>query len=453
MKRLFSICVGVLFIAATALAQKTYDIFTYKIPAGFQQTSKSSTVLVLEKHEGKNYCQLTLYAAVPAQADAEKDFVKNWDFFARNPNQGIADPETRDTGMLNNWQMLFGAAKGKYNNQMFALTVNSFTKNNINYYIGTVLTDPKYIPVEQEFIAGVVANEKKFAAVKNEPPASSNSTTSTSGQSKRIAQPSTTFNDGWISSAFDDYISVIKNETEVRLFFTDPQIDNSRPQNTSIFEPHYWDNVVRKYYRITGEVLLKEKPLYSYSEKDIWLAPATDIATGRQGHVAMTLSTQNGNMSVITVFAANAAYFTSNFTSTADFNRMWGYNKFNATVADITGEWQNSGGTGLEYYNVYTGNSVGMVTAHVSDKFIFNSNSTYQSEHTGTSTFQGSVSHGKSNYSGVYNLRNGTLTATGRGTGDPGEFTCYFEAVKYGFALRIINNKYTGMNMSLFKVK
>ncbi|MBX9784123.1 MAG: hypothetical protein K2X48_12610 [Chitinophagaceae bacterium] len=449
-----------LFFAITAQAQNQYDIFNYKIPAGFKQTTKTNTVLMLEKNEGKNYCQLTLYAAVQAQADAEKDFIKNWDFFARNPQQGIANPETRDTGSLNNWQMLFGAAKGKYNNQMFALTLSSFTKNNINYYIGAVFTDKKYIPVAQEFIAGVLADEKKFAVVKKQQPApsnntgaSSNNTTATSGKSKRIAQPSLTFNDGWTSTAYDDYVSIIKNGTEVRLIFPDAQVDNSRPQNTSVFEPHYWDNILKKYYRVTGQPLVKEKPQYSYGENDIWLAPATDIATGRQGHVAMILSAQNGNTAVITVFAPNAAYFNTNFTGTADFNRMWGYNKYNATVSDIIGEWKNSSGAGMEYYNIYTGNSVGMATAHVSDRFVFNNNGTYQSEHTGTSTFQGSVSHGKSNYSGTYSLNDVTLTATGRAANDPGEFTCYFEAVKYGFTLRLINKKFSGENMILYRVK
>jgi hypothetical protein len=158
-------------------------------------------------------------------------------------------------------------------------------------------------------------------------------------------------------------------------------------------------------------------------------------------------------MAVITVFAPNAAYFNANFTSTADFNRMWNYNKYYATVADIIGEWKNSGGNGIEYYNVYTGNSVGMATAHVSDKFIFNNNGTYQSEHTGTSTFQGSVSHGKSNYTGTYTLNDMILKATGRKAGDPGEFTCYFEAVKYGFMLRLINKKYSGENIILYRVK
>jgi hypothetical protein len=441
-------------------AQKQYDIFSYKIPAGFRQTSKNNTVLSLEKNEGKNYCQLAIYAATASQGDAEKDFIKNWDFFARNPQQEIADPETRDTGSLNNWQMLFGAARGKYNGQMFALTISSFTKDNINYYIGAVFTDQKYIPIAQEFIAGVVADENKFAAVVKEQPATSNnagtiqnSTNTAPATTNRIAQPYTTFNDGWTSTAYNDYVSIVNNNTEVRLIFPDPAIDDKRPQNTSVFEPYYWDNVVRKYYHVTGEVLLREKPAYSYNEFDIWMAPVSELSTGKNGYLAMMRSPNNNGTTVITVFASNKEYIDANFTKTADFNRMYGYNKFNATTNDLIGEWKNSSGSGIEYYNVYTGASAGMATAHVSDQFIFNNNGTYQSEHTGTSTFQGSFSHGKSNYNGAYTLINGILTIGGRGANDPGEFTCYFEAVKMGFMLRIINKKFSGNNMVLYKVK
>ncbi|MCU0336127.1 MAG: hypothetical protein MUF62_13985 [Chitinophagaceae bacterium] len=132
---------------------------------------------------------------------------------------------------------------------------------------------------------------------------------------------------------------------------------------------------------------------------------------------------------------------------------MFGYNKFNATASDLVGEWKNSSGAGIEYYNVYTGASAGMATAHVSDHFVFSSNGTYTSEHTGTSSFQGSLKHGKSNYNGAYTLQDGTLILSGRGGSDSGEFTCYLEAVKAGVVLRLVNKQHTGINMLLWKVK
>ncbi|MGF2412571.1 MAG: hypothetical protein ACQUYJ_09600, partial [Ferruginibacter sp.] len=67
-----------------AQQKESFDIFLYNAPAGFVVKDKTSK-LFLNKAEGKNYCQLFLYPAVTGENDAEKDFIKNWDFFARNP--------------------------------------------------------------------------------------------------------------------------------------------------------------------------------------------------------------------------------------------------------------------------------------------------------------------------------------------------------------------------------
>ncbi|MCU0336126.1 MAG: hypothetical protein MUF62_13980 [Chitinophagaceae bacterium] len=304
MKNAVLFIVGLSFLTQSLQAQQ-YDIFTYSLPAGFVQLQKDQKMLALEKKEGKNYCQLVIGAAVHAAGDAAADFESNWNFFARNPQQGVTNPETRDTGSLNNWHMLFGAARGKYNGQTFALSLSSFSKANINYFVGAVFTDEKYIPVVQAFIAGVWADEAKFAAKQPQPAAGANNASVTSAiGAARQPLSSTLFNDGWKSTAHDDYVSIEKNGAEVRLIFPDAALDKNRPSNTSVFEPHYWDNVVRKYYQINGQVINREKPPYSLNEYDIWIAPATDLASGKAGYVAMMLSPNSSGTVVMTVFSA-----------------------------------------------------------------------------------------------------------------------------------------------------
>lgn len=430
---------------------KKFDIFSYAAPAGFALVENTEK-LFLELKEKKEYCQLILYPATAGTADAEKDFNKFWDFFARRKEEGVNNPVTKQKDTADGWQVIMGGAQGTFNRKPYIITVMTSTKGDITFSAAAVFTQEKYAAQMQEFIAGIDPDLTLYKKGSNQAAAPATAR-QPAGGSSRIAKTVTPFNDGWTSTAYDDYVSIVKNDAEVRLVFPDPALDNRRPANTSDFEAHYWDNVVRKYYRVTGQVLLIEKPAYSYGENNIWMAPAADIASGRQGYVAMMISPNNGSTTVITAFASDKAFLDANFSKTAGFNRMFGYNKFGATTADLVGEWKNSTGAGMEYYNIYTGNSAGMATAHVSDYFIFSSNGTYRSEHTGTSTFQGTLTHGKSNYAGTFRLNDVTLTATGRGAEDPGAFTCYFEAVKYGFTLRLINQKYTGINMSLYKVK
>ena len=439
--------------------KKSWDIFSYVQPRDFQLKTNPE-FLFFEKKEGKEYCQLFLYAATNSVGNTEADFKKAWDYFARNPSQNVNEPETKEADTSAQWHNYFGAARGVYNRKPFVVSISSFTRNGITFYTAAVFTAQQYLQQAKAFMESIEPDASKFVRKTNPVPVNNNSSAVTaanskvsSNLSKRITKNVTTFNDGWTSTAYDDYISVINQGTEVRIIFPDAGVERKSPQNTSIFEPHFWDNMVRKYYRVNGQVLIREKPMYSYGDYDIWMAAVTDISTGRQGWLAMRLHAVNGNTTVITVFAASKEYIDANFNKSADFIRMLGYNKFSVTAADITGEWKSSSGSALEYYNVYTGASAGMVTAHVSDKFIFKSNGTYESEHTGTSTFQTVISHGKSNYSGVYKLNDVLLTITGRGADDQGEFYCYFEAVKMGFMLRLSNKKYEGINMILCKVK
>ena len=160
MKRYVTTVLAMILVLSVK-AQASFDIFSYKAPPGFSVKEKQK-FLHFEKNEGKNYCQLFLYPATAGQNSIKEDFLNNWNFFARNPDQQVNDPETEELDSLNGWQMIMGAARGSFNKQMFAITLSTFTKDRVTYYIASVFTDKKYIPIAQEFIASVVPDEKKF---------------------------------------------------------------------------------------------------------------------------------------------------------------------------------------------------------------------------------------------------------------------------------------------------
>jgi hypothetical protein len=130
---------------------------------------------------------------------------------------------------------------------------------------------------------------------------------------------------------------------------------------------------------------------------------------------------------------------------------MLGYNKFAVAQQDLIGKWKSFEASTVGYYSIYTGDYAGLATASTNDDFVFSSNGSYESTHSGTSTFKGSVSSGTSNYKGVFTVNDWSLTASNRGADDPGEFSCQFEALKGGFMLRLVNKKFSGQTMTLFK--
>jgi len=225
-----------------------YDIFSYKAPHGFTQMG-SNGYLHYEKRKGKNYCQLFIYPAVTGQSDIENNFSKNWDAFARNATQNVGDPETKELDSLNGWQIIMGAAIGAFNKQMFAVTLSTYTKGHISYYINSVFTDKKYIPVAQDFIASVVHDQSKFVQhVITTKPNEDTRSRSAAGSSS-ITKSTTKFDDGWVAHASAGYVILSKAGTEVRLHYIDKALDDAKP-NTVEAPAYYWSKYVAPNYAV-----------------------------------------------------------------------------------------------------------------------------------------------------------------------------------------------------------
>ena len=440
-------------ISTKVIAQqkKTFDIFSYNTPKSFVLKDNKDK-LFFTKTEGNSYSQIFLYPAVIGESDAEKDFNKNWDFFARNAAQGVNSPETKDAGNINGWKMVFGAAKGTYNNQQFVVTISTFTKGFVTYFIASVFTDQKHSQLAQDFIAGVIPDENKFVNRSNQQYPQNKTIATNNPNSMGISKLRTNFDDGWIATTKEDFVQLTKNGSEVRLYFPDGQIDANRPKNTNTFESYYWDVVVKNAFT-AGQPFLREKEQYSYGKEDIWEGNVTEKITQRKYYIGMRLVFINGSCLAIIAMSPDKNTYYSLFNKDEDFTNKLAYNKFAVAKSDIIGKWSSFNAGSMQYYNIYNGNYAGMNTVSSSDKFQFFTNGTYQSEHLATSVFNGSVASGKSMYKGTFNVNQWQLTATNRNAGKQDDFTCQFEAIKGGYLLKLINKKYTGEVLSLFKIK
>jgi hypothetical protein len=272
----------------------------------------------------------------------------------------------------------------------------------------------------------------------------------TSNGTMVITKSTTNFDDGYTSSITSNFVQVTKNEIEVRLYYVDAQIDRQRPSNTSTFESYYWDAIVKPGFN-TAQPFVREKEQFSFGKEDIWEATVTNKVTGKAGYLGMRLVFNNGSCRPIVVIAPDRNTYNQLFGTDDDFLRMLGYNKFAVAQQDLIGKWKSFEASSIGYYSLYTGDYAGLATASTNDDFVFSSNGSYESTHSGTSTFKGSVSSGTSNYRGVFTVNDWNLTASNRGADDPGEFSCQFEALKGGFLLRLVNKKFSGQTMTLFK--
>lgn len=428
---------------------KSFDIFSYISPAGFT-VKDTGAKLFLNKTEGKNYCQLFIYPAITGENDIEKDFKKNWDFFARNKEQKVSDPETKDNDTLNGWQTIFGAAKGFFNKQMFTITVSTFTKDSLTYYIASVFTDKKFIPVVQQFIAGVKPNENKIVRNKSQEPEKNIPITSNTQPSENmgITRPTTTFNDGWAANALTDYVKLSKAGTELRLHYIDKALDDVRP-NTIDAPEYYWSKYVEPYFTVSN---LQKWSGVQYPVIYHMQANAIEKQTGKACFVAIKIVYAGGARPIVVITPDQNSYL-QQFPHPNDIDPMLNANRFAVTANDIIGTWKGSGGGGVEYYNAYSGTYAGMSAVSSTDEFTFNGDGTYSSMYRSASMNNGGAQFGGQDFKGNFSVKDWSITATNRYGGKTTTYNAQLIAVKNGYLLYMSDKDNPSMSYTLFKAK
>lgn len=435
---------------SAAQSMKTFDIFSYSAPSGFV-LKDSKDKLFFQKTEGKNYCQLFLYPATAGQHDAEKDFAKNWNFFARNPSQKVNDPETKETDSLNGWQSIFGAAKGVFGKQAFAITVSTFTKNDITYCIAAVFTDKKFIPVAQEFIAAVVPDENKFVHTENkhqQPSQDVNTPTTVTTSSSTITKSTTNFDDGWTAALTNDYVKLTKTGMELRLHYIDKALDDARP-NTIDAPEYYWSKYVEPFFTVSN---LQKWSGVQYPVIYHMQANAVEKQTGKACFVAIKI-VYSGGARPIVVIAPNQNSYQQQFPHPNEIDPMLNANRFAVTANDIIGTWKGSGGGGVEYYNAYSGTYAGMSAVSSTDEFTFKGDGTYSSVYRSASMNNGGAQFGGQDFKGNFSVKDWSITATNRYKGKTTTYKAQLIAVKGGYLLYIEDAENASMNYTLFKTK
>lgn len=439
----------ILLVSIPTMAQtgKTYSIFSYTAPAGFALKS-SKDMLYYYSSAGKQYCQLFLYPAVNGQSDVEKDFQKNWDFFARKPEQGVGNPETRQKTTVNGWPAITATAKGSYGGQAFSIILTTCTKGAVTWYMAGVYSDARYLSAINAFTAAIQADEKKAMVttpVQNNP---ANANTPATAGATGISKPTTNFDDGWVAKALASFVQLTKNGTEIRLHYIDDALDNARP-NTIDAPEYYWSKYVTPFFNVSNP---QKWAGVQYPVIYFMWGNAVNKQTGKTCFVAIKI-VYSGGARPIVVIAPNESSYQQQFAHPNDLDRMLNYNKFAVTTADITGTWKGSGGGGVEYYNAYTGGYTGMSAISTSDEFVFNTNGTYTSTYRSANMNNGGAQFGGQDFKGKYTVTDWQVTATNRFRGKTTAFTAQLIAVRGGYLLYMSDPDNSSMNYTLFKTK
>jgi hypothetical protein len=259
-----------------------------------------------------------------------------------------------------------------------------------------------------------------------------------------ITKYATTFDDGWVATALNDYVQLQKSGTEMRLFYVNKEWDDSR-LNTVEPTDHYWAKTVSPYFNVSNVQRWSgvEYPVIYFLQAD-----AVDKKTGKQSFITMKIIYEGGARVVVTI-APNKTAYQQQFPHPNDLNKMLNANRFAVTAQDLNGTWSGGGGGGVEYYSVY--GYEGMSAISTSDEFIFSSNGSYQSTHDSANMSGSGTRFAKLQYKGKFTVSDWELLATNRVSGKTKKFFCQFEAVRGGFLLKLTDSDYEPLKYTLFK--
>jgi hypothetical protein len=449
-----------LFTASfTAVAQTTtYDIFSYTVPKGFL-LRPNENFLMYEKNEGKEYCQLFIYPATTGAKNGEADFKKAWDFFARNAQQQVSDPETKETDTSAAWHNYFGAARGTFNKKMFVVSVSSFTMKDITFYAAAVFTKQDYLPTAQAFIESIKPDASKFVR-KNNTPSNNNTTsgvssnnTSSSKTASLVANPSTTFSDGWTSTYVGPYVTVAKDNVQAWIFPVNDSLEKTNRKPEEYLEDKYWRYAVNQFFQVRN-VVQRPWQMSGPGTDKIFEAEVKNRQTGQESFVAMRVIWNSGRAQPVLAFAATKEQlYNSVFAQYNSFEQVLPYNKFMPTPAALQGTWQRVETGATESYTIGGGFQGGMKKISSKDIFIFSGDGSYESSHVTNYNAATGAGPKPQIHKGRFTINGTTILLTNRRADETGDYECWMEAVDGGLALKLINKKSPGLRYMLLRVR
>ena len=441
-----SVCVA---SADAKPALSTYDIASYKLPAGYKVAETSPLLHKFNKVQGSSYCAVTLLAALPSVGTVQQDFDAEWALTGTLLTLGT--PTAKPAAGRSGWQAVVGTSsfsQGSYSGRAVLTTLSGGGRR-----FSVLLLSNKLAACTDDYgtlVASLVlpaVSAPSAGAPPPAPPAPPATPGSTTASPYRFT--STTFQEGWTSTQHPGWVQVTSGAFTVRLHDPVAFTDDTRLLDPSAHVQHLWNQLIAPRYRAANLTIAPTE--HGVGKPSFGEADATEVGTNRSAHVALLTTSENGSAYVIEVVAPDVASLRTKFPTYDQIKAMTGFNKFQVDAAELRGTWENSSAAYGMYYSTVTGNFAGMRGASVYDKFTFDGGR-YVYEALGVSTGGGVSTVQRGTEKGTFEV-NGWEATTTDATGKVTQYLVQYEAIRGGRLLVLQNKQYSGMRYVLAKTR
>ncbi|MFT3980741.1 MAG: hypothetical protein QM687_09755 [Ferruginibacter sp.] len=440
MKNIILPCiVTMLFMSCTG--QQRFDLASFTVPKGWQQTSKEGTFTISKEDTKKGtYCLVTLYKSLDAGSNAGENFNHSWEALVKENLGADAVPEMQPAVNDDGWEVLSGhAAFSKDGLNGVALLIAGTGYNKLANIL--ILTNSDVYEKEMTAFLESVNYSKPSSAPTNTTTAAATLPSPAAGGFKFT---STNFDDGWVATEQTDWVEATKGNIKALLHFeTDVQAANTDPD---VMCAAAWNKLVAPRYKNMQGYKVAPNML-DYERAYFVKATLTDNQGGQPRFVALFKKGQVGWIEIvcpdeqtfINAFGIDISKIDHN-TSTNIWDplkKLANLNKFAVDAGDLKGKWTNNFAGNTYYTNINTGLSAGMSTYSSGQEYNFLPGQKYKWHIVAVNSYGGNSSFAQGKGEGSWKLNSNWEIYFSNMEGKPRTEAVQFSCIKGGRILWI----------------
>ena len=147
------ICFFTLAVTSTAQTSETFDIATFKAPAGWQKQSKDGVLILSTSNTQKSsYAMVAIYRSGDSSGNANTDFAADWQEFIAG-QLGVTDkPQVEPAKDAAGWKIVTGGSTFKNENGTSAVILNTYSSSGKKFSFAAIFNSQDYVPTIEAFM-------------------------------------------------------------------------------------------------------------------------------------------------------------------------------------------------------------------------------------------------------------------------------------------------------------
>jgi hypothetical protein len=151
-----AICIAAVSVSAPAQTADSFDIITYRVPAGWTKQAKQGAVIYNSTDKAKGtYLLLVLYQSAPSSGDAKGDFDADWKQFVNGQLEIAGEAQLEPARSAAGWQVLTGGAQFEKDLGPSVVLLNTFSGFGTKLSFVALFNSQEYVPLVEAFMSSI----------------------------------------------------------------------------------------------------------------------------------------------------------------------------------------------------------------------------------------------------------------------------------------------------------